>query len=60
LERRDGTAEKGTFVGVKGYFGNSVGDEKTALVFGSDKMPRLRELKRKHDPSLYLTREVSL
>ena len=50
LEKEDhSVSEDQHVVGTKGYFNGSLGDEKLSWVFG-DKLPRLRELKRKYDP----------
>jgi FAD/FMN-containing dehydrogenase len=51
LEKQDEHISKDQrVVGSKGYFNASFGNEKPSLVFG-DKLPRLRELKRKYDPN---------
>jgi hypothetical protein len=57
LEKQDETISKDQeVVGVKAYFGGSLGDEKTEQVFGAEKMPKLRELKRKYDPEFVFHR----
>jgi hypothetical protein len=57
LEKQDETISKDQqVVAVKAYFGGSQGDEKTVQVFGEEKMPKLRALKRKYDPEFVFHR----